>query len=224
MKIPARVTAAGLVVVVSAILGASSFVLGEVAPPKVPPTLPPNAQYERVGEQIAAKNAAFLSQFAASGASARSLPRKNFNAYDPGPATLSDASKKAVAIIVGRVTATSFSPNGAGLPIADSTIAIDRSVIGNMPATIHVFQAGGPMHSDTGPVLAQLEVDEVLLPGDNLVLFLVLGPDGTNRVVPATGTYRVAGGNVTAIHANPFAASVNGLALDQFLTLVTSSR
>lgn len=224
MKIPTRATVAGLVLVFSAIGGAASYVLGQVTPPKVPPTLPPKAEYERVGEQIAAKNAAFLSQFAASGAGAQSLPRKNFTAYNPGPATLSDASKKAVAIVVGRVTATSFSPNGAQLPIADSTVAIDRSVVGTVAATIHVFQAGGPMQSDTGHVLAQLAVDEVLLPGDNVVLFLVLGPDGTNRVVPGAGMYRVAGGRVTAIHANPFATSVNGLALDQFLTLVTSSR
>lgn len=165
-----------------------------------------------------------MNKFVASGASARALQRLNFNSYDPGPATLSAASERAISIVVGRVTATTFSPNGAGLPITDSTVAVDRVVAGDVASSIHVFQLGGPMESDHGPVLAQLEVDEVLLPGDNVVLFLVTGPDGTNRVIPGAGSYAVAGGRVTAIHANPFSTSVNGLALDQFLTLVTSSR
>lgn len=224
MRIPARITVAAAVVAFSAIAAAASFAVGQVLPPKVPPTLPPSAEYERIGQQIAAKNAAFLNQFVASGASARSLPRKNVSSYDRGPATLSTASKAAAAILVGRVTATSFSPNGAGLPIADSTVTVDRMVAGNVPSTIHVFQLGGPMQSDTGPVLAQLEVDEVLLPGDNVVLFLTIGPDGTNRVVPGAGTYRVAGGRVSASRANPFAASVNELGLDEFLARVVSAR
>lgn len=224
MRIRTRLSIAALVVGFSAIAGAASFVLGEVPPPKVPPTRPPSAEYERRGAEIAAKNTEFVNKFVASGASARALPRMNFNSYDPGPATLSAASKRAVAIVVGLVTATTFSPNGAGLPIADSTVAVDRVVAGSLPSMIHVFQLGGPMESDHGPVLAQLKVDELLLPGDDVVLLLVAGPDGTNRIIPSAGSYAVAAGRVTAIQANPFSTSVNGLALDQFLNLLISSR
>lgn len=216
---------AGIAVVAfSAVAAAATIAVGQVLPPKVPPTLPPSAEYERIGQEIAAKNAAFLNQFIASGANVRSLPRKNFHSYDRGPATLISATRAASAIVVGRVTTTSFSPDGAGLPVADSAVSVERMVVGNVPSTIHVFQVGGPMQSDTGPILAQLEVDEVLLPGDHVVLFLTIGPDGTNRLVQGSGMYRVVVGRVTAIRANLFGASVNGLALDDFLARVVSSR
>lgn len=224
MRITARTSIAAVVVLFTGAAAAASSAFGQAPPPKVPPTLPPRVEYERIGQQIAAQNASFLNEFAASGASARSLPRKNFSSYNRGPATLSAAKAEVVAIVVGRVTATTFSPDGAGLPIADSTVSVDRVVVGSLPATIHVLQLGGPMRSDTGPVLAQVEVDEVLLPGDNVVLFLAIGADGAYRVVQGAGSYWVAGGRVSASRTNPFAASISGLRLDDFLSRVVSAR
>ncbi len=83
---------------------------------------------------------------------------------------------------------------------------------------------GGPMDSDRGTVLAQIEVDEVMLPGDTVVLFLVTGPDGTDRVLPGAGQYRISGDQVSALHANPFAPSVSGLSVNAFLARVALAR
>jgi hypothetical protein len=171
-----------------------------------------DAQKQKSVDATHERNAAFLRDFVRRNGDPRTLPVIKVQSEGIPPATLRQAVADAQVIVRGKVTRTSFAvdPSG-GMPLATASVATLQVVQGNVPATFEVRQLGGPVAQYAGGALEELDVDAVLLPGDDVILLLRHGPDGSLRTLPGDGVLYVAGDMVRAEDGSPISAEVNGL-------------
>lgn len=75
--------------------------------------------------------------------------------------------------------------------------------------------------------LAQVEGDPVLLPGDQVLLFLQSNGDsvpGTYSVIVHSGSYHIVNGSVVPLETNRFPKEFGGKSLAQAVELVSEAR
>lgn len=163
------------------------------------------------------RRAVWIDGFQASGRDARGLPRAALLAsYAPPQPTSAAAAAAADVIVAGHVASVRFTPSGT-----ETVFQVTSAVTGAAGGTVAFTQSGGP---EPGPdfvdgTLAYAENAPLLVTGDAAVLLLDR-VDGRLEVQSFTGHYAVAGGRVTAVEANPFKASVDGLTADELLALL----
>lgn len=177
-----------------------------------------DAQKQKVVDATHERNAAFLRDFVRRHGDPRTLPVIKVQSEGMGPATLRQAVAEAQVIVRGKVVNTSFAVNpSGGMPLATASVATLQLVHGDVPATFQVRQLGGPVAQYAGGALLELDVDALLLPGDDVILLLRRGPDGTLRTLPGDGVLFVVGDLVRAEDGSPVSSEVNGLKVSDIL-------
>jgi hypothetical protein len=115
----------------------------------------------------------FVRDFSASG-EPRSLPRMTIEPY-AGPAPpLEISTERAIRIVVAAVTSVDFRPDGAQGPQTSNATLEVKDVLkgpGGLRSLL-VTQTGGPVLTTQGPALMQLSSSELMLPGDEVLVFL----------------------------------------------------
>lgn len=203
--------------------GSPLAVFGAAATPKpTPPPGPANAaEFDALIADSRARQDQFVRDFVSSGQDPRTLPRVTLSATGPRTDTLRSAVNAADVIVRARVVGITFTPTG-GVPDATVTVRIaDRLKAGPLAPgaqTLTVRQVGGPMRTATGGALAQLDIDDLLLPGDDVFLLLTARPglDADYNTIPSAGIYFITPTAITAEHSNVFGNSVTGQAPGQF--------
>lgn len=187
--------------------------------PPIPPGIPPQ-QADQAAAAARARELAYLQEFNVQGRDPRSLPRRNIDAVGDLPTSLQAAARRADLIIRGSVAKTTYAPDpGGGLPIATSSVTVSTTLkqAGPTADTVLVVQAGGPVPVIGGGALAQLDIDELVLPGDEVFLLLVKREDlGAYKTIPGAGVFFVRAGAVSAEEHNLFGRSVNGQSASAF--------
>jgi hypothetical protein len=177
-----------------------------------------DAQKQKVVDATHERNAAFLRDFVRRHGDPRTLPVIKVQSEGIGPATLRQAVAEAQVIVRGKVMNTSFAVNpSGGMPVATAAVATLQVVRGVVPATFQVRQLGGPVAQYAGGALLELDVDPLLLPGDDVILLLRRGPDGTLRTLAGDGVLYVVGDLVRAEDGSPVSTEVNGLKVSEVL-------
>lgn len=199
-----------------------ALVSAAATPKPTPPPGPANAaEFDALIATSRARQDQFVRDFVSSGQDPRTLPRVTFTATGPRTETLEAAVSAADVIVRARVVAITFTPTG-GVPNAAVAVRIaDRIKAGALAAgtqTLTVRQVGGPLRQATGGALAELDIDELLLPGDDVFLLLTARPglDADYNAIPSAGIYFITPTAVRAEHSNVFGASVTGQAPGQF--------
>lgn len=171
-------------------------------------------------------NELYLKEFVAKGGDPRSLPVVELQAYTPPPVSLAEGVRSATTILRGKVGRVDFASNpDGGLPLATSTIEVDRVFLGDAAGTVEVLQLGGPMGQDEKGSLAQLDADPVLLAGDDVLLLLFADTKGRLRPVFWIGVNRVAeDGTIRPQEGNPFASEVAGKPVSDFVSALRSMK
>ncbi len=181
---------------------------------------------EREGEvaRAHARNREYLENFIRSGQDPRSLPRGNVHAFGISPATLEDAFAQAEIVATATVSATSFAsnPTGVGMPVAAHIVDLEQVIKGSAGDTLTVNQLGGPVaqEGDAG-ALAQLSNDELLLPGDS-VLLMLRQDDSQWRPLPGAGVVFFRDGLAFPEASSAFGAEISGLTKAALVLLVTT--
>jgi len=171
-----------------------------------------DAQKQKIVDQTHERNDEFLRDFVRRQGDPRTLPVIKVHSEEIPPATLATAVRQAQIIVRGKVMNTSFAVNPqGGMPLATATVATLQAVKGDVPESFQVRQLGGPVAQYQGGALVQLDGDPLLLPGDDVILLLRLGPDGTLRTLPGGGILYVVGDLVRAEDGSPISTEVNGL-------------
>lgn len=216
--------ALGVVIVAAVAVTASANPSRE--PPKPTPPITggiPNDRAIAVAKDVHARNAKYLTDFVAAGRDPRTLRRASMEGFGPAAPTLRDAVQQATLVIHGTVASVQFSPNpSGGLPIARSVVTVHEVLKGRRAEAVSLLQLGGPIPDETDGVLAYLEFDELVLPGDEAFFLLRDRPDmGAHQALPSTGIYFVRNGRVYAEQANyHFGAAVAGQVVRDFKVLL----
>jgi len=156
----------------------------------------------------------FVVEFTNSGRDPRSLSRAPIeSAYIAGQKNISEAVAVAARVVHGMVTRVSYAGFDDGRPPrSTATVQIIATLKGDDVSSINVSQTGGPLPGGQGDngTLVYLDADELLLPGDEVVLILSEAGDGTSQPLAATGIYFVRGGLIEVEALNPFGSEVAG--------------
>ena len=150
------------------------------------------------------------------------LPRVSLNAsVVPGQATLRRAVSAAdliVAATVSSIMPTPFSGTYVNL-------TIDQTIKGPASSSLIIDQAGGlrPTPDWSGIVIAQLDGESMLLPGDRAVLLLEKSPTGGYFVQSVSGSFSVVNGLIQPTPLNPFGQSIAGLTEGAFIQQVIAA-
>lgn len=131
-------------------------------------------QKQAVVDQTHAQNVKYLQDFEARHGDPRSLPVIKIETYQPPPASLGAAVAQATVIVHGTVRTVHFiaSPEG-GSPQMTATVSVHDVGKGSVAgSTILVKQSGGPVAKGGQGALVRLEDEELILPGDEVVLLL----------------------------------------------------
>jgi hypothetical protein len=171
-------------------------------------------------KQFEARLAAWLAEFNSKDIDLRALPTAPLNAtYGPTYTDLDSAIGAADVIVLGVAKSVKFEPQWASV-----TLLVEQALKGSPAAEITIRQGGGPEpYPDwDSVVLGIAEADPLLFPGDRALLFLNYGDlEKTYEVQPVSGHYRLdAHSKVAPLELNPFAVSLDGLALEDFLTTI----
>jgi hypothetical protein len=161
---------------------------------------------------------AWIADFNKSGVDLRSLETSTLNvAYGPLETSLDSAVKRADAIVIGRSKEITFDTQWGY-----TTLAVDETLKGGPFSETTIAQPGGPRpYPDwDSMILGVSELDPLIFPGDKVLFFLTYAEELQKfEVQPGTGFYRIDEvGNVNALEANPFAASVNGKSSSEFVS------
>jgi len=199
--------------------------------PKVLPSNPlggmTQTQVDAVVAAAHARNDRFLASFVASKQDPHILPVVEVDDFaGPAAQTLSGTLALSDLVVQGTVLNLSFARNpSGGMPTATATLSIDVVVRGQAKSSIVVEQSGGPVAQDVGGALVEDGDDQLILPGDRVVLFL--------RNDAAAGVYRPLlgvgvmfikpDGSVAAEDTNPFGGEINGRSINQVLAMLASS-
>lgn len=215
------VLSAGLTALAAAPGGPLVQYLPVATPKPTPPSGPAtSAEFDALVASAQQRHVEYLREFISSGHDPRALPRITISATAPRLATLEAAVAEADVIIRGRVESISFRPGTSGVPVATATIRMSEWIKGISPEedAVTVRQIGGPVPQPSGGGLAQLETDELILPGDDVFLFLTsrleTAPD--YQTIPTAGIYFVHPAGLVGQGVNPFGASVNGMRATAF--------
>jgi hypothetical protein len=180
-----------------------------------------DAQKQKIVDAAHERNAAFLRDFVRRHGDPRTLPVIKVQSEGIPPATLHQAVAEAQVIVRGKVMNTGFAVNpSGGMPLATASVVTLEAVKGDVPATFQVRQLGGPVAQYAGGALLELDVDALLLQGDDVILLLRRGPDGAFQTLPGDGVLFVVGDLVRAEDGSPVAAEVNGLKVADVLRLL----
>lgn len=188
--------------------------------------------YEDQKQNAIERQRAWLADFLASGGDVSGLAPVYTEAESVQPvATLGEAVAQADHVIVGEVTNVryEFDPTGALYSIA--TVAIRSQVKGrDLGAQIEVKQAGGPFlddgHEEGGEPHMHVRMaagNPLLYRSDRAILFLSEPRPSEFLIKKFTGQYRLNGTDRIQIPegiSNPFADSVDGRSLREFLAMV----
>jgi hypothetical protein len=140
-----------------------------------------------------------------------SLPRNSIAAgYAPPAPTLAAAIANADDIVIG--TVTSMRPVMFG---TYSTLALDRTVKGSLPATTVIYQGGWlmPTADWKGASISEADNAPLLIPGDQALLFLTKDPRGDLEIQGFSGYYRVKDGLVAPLRIDGFETGFRGKAV-----------
>jgi hypothetical protein len=146
-----------------------------------------------------ARNVQYLQSFEARHGNPRSLPVIKIDTYQAPPQSFGAAATQATAVVHGAVRSVHFSadPNG-NLPQMTASvdvIGVGRGTVAR--STITVRQLGGPVaQPNGGGALVRLGGEELVLPGDEVVLMLASVQPGGDayRMVYGAGVYFVRNG------------------------------
>jgi hypothetical protein len=205
------VASAGLAVPVGMALVQVSAETG--AKPQPPFSRGSDDEYARLIATARLRNEVFLSAFKAQGRDPHSLRRVTVaTTYDPGPGALRQAVGAADLVVKGRVLSVEFRAKAfGGVGEAISTIDVSETLKGVPGSRVTVVQPGGPMASQDGAgILAQTDTDELVLPGDEVILLLRKPVQSHATTVPAAGVYFIRGGFVQPEASNRFGATLRG--------------
>jgi len=132
-------------------------------------------QKQAIVDQTHQRNVQYLNDFEAKHGNPRSLPVIKISTYQAGPMTMGAAVAQAEVIVRGHVDAVHFTaePNG-GMPQMTATLRVELVGKGSVSSSIVVRQLGGPVAQagNTG-ALVQLEDEQLILPGDDVLLLLI---------------------------------------------------
>ncbi len=215
----------GLLVAVATSASAGPLAKGAVGDPEASLS---DAQREALHSAGHERNADVLREFNASHQDPQGLPRVVIAAWSAGPQTLADAPTDLAAVGVVLNTTFADGPNG-GLPRATSTVRIERTIRGSfVPAAgdrVTVQQTGGPVASPTGAALTVLDADELLLPGDHVLVLLNWDPTAKSyRTVLGVGVNDITRDQRILSHGDTGAAQqLNGKSLDDALGLLSGT-
>jgi hypothetical protein len=184
-----------------------------------------DAEYQAQIDAGRAKQRDFFEQFVASGQDPRSLPRISVSPYSGPIASLEETVASADAIVVGTVTRQEFSRPGDGPERSRASISVDTIIEDSpfLPDELVIDQTGGPVLGQNGPALFQLDVDELMLKGDKVVLFLRAG-NGRISTLPGSGIVFIQDGLAVPEASSRFGADIRGLTLRQLLALIDANR
>jgi hypothetical protein len=177
-----------------------------------------DAQREAIHAAAHAQNNAYLATFVARHQDPHSLPVIMVGSYAAAPATLQAAARAAQTIVQGKVLNVDFAPNpSGGMPVATAHVQVARTVKGQALSTVAVTQLGGPVAHGQGGALAVLDSDELVLPGDQVVLLLTQPiAGGPIRTVAGGGVYFVRNGAVAGESSEAY--QVTGQSADQLIS------
>lgn len=235
MMRPFRYVLAGAVfgMVLALAIGSVAAATGSALPVKGSVQPMTDTQKQALVDRNKANNQAFLAGFRRNRVDPAGLRKGEIATAGVGPQTLAETQGVPL-VAYGRVLRVEFlaDPNNPGmLPLTRSTVLVGRVLVARgVPAPtgeITVMQYGGPVWQQgadvdhgTGGVLAELETDPLLLPGQEVVLFLQHPRTITGLWTPdvwmsAVGPrLDVQNGVVSHTHAG-FAREVIGLRLDE---------
>jgi hypothetical protein len=147
----------------------------------------------------------------------RALPRVDLDAYlIPERPTLQDAVRSADVIVAGQVSTIQPTPDG----LTTVTLNVSQTVKGVPSPEILLHQNGGlqPTQDWTGVYcILQNPGEQLLLPGDNVVLLLQFSTKFGYSIQGVSGFYMVQGGVIAADSLNTWGTSVNGLTENAFV-------
>lgn len=159
-----------------------------------------------------ARQQQYVREFVALGKDPRSLPRGFIGGSSGDPLTLRDAISRSDVIVRAQVVRTEFVAQPRDLPLTISTVRVTGVARGSaVGSELKVVQRGGPVPqpNSAGGALAQLETDELLLTGDDVVLFLRAEPRlGGYQTIGASGIYFIRNGGLIPEEHNPFARTI----------------
>lgn len=224
----------------AAVAGSSAFAWSAMADTPVDESkLSPDERHTLYADQkqdAVARQREWLMDFLANGGDVSALEPVYSEAESVQPAaTLGEAIDQTDLVIVGEVANVryEFDPTGALYSIA--TVAISSQVKGrDLGLQIEIKQAGGPFlddgHEEGGEPHAHVRMaagNPLLYAGDRAVLFLAEPRPNEFFVKKFTGQYRLDGADRIQVPegiSNPFADSVNGRPVADFLALVNRPR
>lgn len=127
-------------------------------------------QKQALVDQTHSQTVKYLQEFEARHGDPRSLPVITVSTWQPPALSLRDAVTRATAIVHGNVLAAHFLVDAAGQPEMTATVSVLD--VGAGPSIV-VRQLGGPVARPGGRgALVRLEGEELILPGDEVVLLL----------------------------------------------------
>jgi hypothetical protein len=171
------------------------------------------------------RNDEYLREFVAQHRDPRSLPHVRVQSFGAPLPTLSGAVRKAEVILHGDVQEVTFASSlSGGMPVANATVRVRRVVKGHASGSVTVLQLGGPVAQGQGGGLAELDTDELILPGDEVILLLKQeASDRPYRTILGAGVFFVRGERVRAEDSNPFKEDLNGKTVDSVLNVLQAS-
>ncbi len=181
-----------------------------------------DSQREAVIAATYRRSEQFLRDFVAQRLDPHSLPVIKFETYAGPEPSRAAALQAAQLIVLGMVTDVSFSPgpNGA-LPSSVATVAVRQTVKGSSPSTLKVLQSGGPVAQGNNGALAEFETDELILPGDDVILLLKRdSPSEPYRTLLGAGVFFIRGGAVHPEASNAFGEGLKGASVSQVLAFL----
>lgn len=158
-----------------------------------------DAQKQAMVDQAHAMNVKYLQDFEARHGDPRSLPVITIDTFQGPPASFGSAAARATVVLEGVVGAVHFAagPDG-GLPRMTASVDVLRVGRGAVTGSaVLVRQPGGPVAQPDGRgALVRLAGEELILPGDHVVLLLTRPQPGVDlyRPVDGAGVYFVRNG------------------------------
>lgn len=207
---------AALIAIAAALVAAATFTVvaatGDVGPkfPRNPWANKSDAERQADVDAAHERNDDYLRGFVASGRDPRDLPVLWIPSYAAPLPSLRSSVAAADVILRGVVADTAFEVNpSGGMPIALSAVRVSTVAKGTAsPEMIVLRQSGGPVAQEIDGALVQLDTGELILPGDDVVLFLQRVDDAQFRAQAGTGVYFIRSGLTYPEAANPFADEV----------------
>ena len=178
-------------------------------------------QKQALVDQTHRRELDFVEEFVKSKRDPRSLPKAPIeSSYVLLPKSIEESVELTSLVVRGRVTRVTYEGFDDGrLPHSLAEVQTIATIKGRHVSSITVMQLGGPVPggADGKGVLMYLDADELLLPGDEVILLLNEGGDGTWSPQAATGIYSVRDGRIATQALNPFGADVVGSATDRLM-------